>query len=150
MTQRNSPPTQHTEPSHQFPTREYLEKNFNNKPHLQKWCRELGLSKVWVPKAELVNMILQDCKPKPQASDEENLPPPLPGDPPPATGLDGNSQPAHPQHDEPEAVITPCDDLLSSDSESKLSSIILLSTLGDPEAVSASSNVSQSPPSSTK
>ena len=55
-------------PSRQL-TREELEKT--HKSELQKQCRELGLSKVWVKKDQLIEMILQNphlTKPQPPAS----------------------------------------------------------------------------------
>ena len=67
---QNSLATHQTEPSLQLPTREYLEKNFN-KPDLQKRCRELGLTKVWVTKDELITMILRQLIP--QATDNPDV-----------------------------------------------------------------------------
>ncbi|KAK3852968.1 hypothetical protein Pcinc_040466 [Petrolisthes cinctipes] len=81
--------TQGNEPSLRFPTRDYLEKTFN-KPDLQKWCRELGLTKVWVTKDELIKMILQNCQSKPRAPDEQD-PALTPGDIIPAPTSLGDS-----------------------------------------------------------
>ena len=44
------------DPPPQLPTREYLDQF--TKTDLQKRCRELGLTKVWVNKNELIDMIL--------------------------------------------------------------------------------------------
>lgn len=46
------------EPSQEFATREFLEKNFR-KPELQKRCRELGVSNIWTTKSQLIDNILQ-------------------------------------------------------------------------------------------
>ncbi len=51
----------HTELTTQFPTREYLIKNFS-KPDLQKRCRELGLTKIWVTKDQLFNMKIHNTQ----------------------------------------------------------------------------------------
>ena len=51
---RDEPPS--TEPSRQLPTRELLEKV--HKSELQKRCREMGLTKVWVNKDQLSDMTL--------------------------------------------------------------------------------------------
>ena len=45
------------ESSHFNPTREYFNVNFT-KPELQRQCRELGLSKVWVTKDKLIDMLI--------------------------------------------------------------------------------------------
>jgi len=42
----------------QNPTRSYLNENFT-KPQLQKHCRELGLTKIWVNKEQLIDMIME-------------------------------------------------------------------------------------------
>ncbi len=49
------------EPSTQFPTREYLNNNFT-KAALQKRCRELGLTKIWVTKYQLISMIIDNTQ----------------------------------------------------------------------------------------
>ncbi|KAK3883022.1 hypothetical protein Pcinc_012629 [Petrolisthes cinctipes] len=46
-----------SQPSLQYPTREFLNTNFH-KSDLQKRCRELGLTKVWVNKEQLIDMIM--------------------------------------------------------------------------------------------
>ncbi|KAK4307059.1 hypothetical protein Pmani_021151 [Petrolisthes manimaculis] len=51
----NSQPDQ--EPSIMFPTREFL--NSCNKTDLQNRCKELGITKIWVNKDQLIDMILQ-------------------------------------------------------------------------------------------
>ena len=45
-------------PSLQNPTWQYLHENFT-KIQLQKHCRELGLTKIWVLKEKLINMIME-------------------------------------------------------------------------------------------
>ena len=96
--QHNILEPQATEPSLQFPTREYLEKNVN-KPDLQKRCRELGLTKVWVTKDELINMILQKCYPDPQATNDSASDGPEVA----PTPLD-DSQSAHPPNENTETA----------------------------------------------
>ena len=49
------------EPSMEFPTKEFLDKNFR-KPDLQKRCRELGLTNIWRSKGELIDMILHHLR----------------------------------------------------------------------------------------
>ncbi|KAK3888611.1 hypothetical protein Pcinc_007337 [Petrolisthes cinctipes] len=116
MSQGNSPTpiaqTHHTplttqgiEPSLRFPTRDYLQKPFN-KPDHQKWCRELGLTKVWVTKDELIKIILQKCQSKPRAPDEEDPAPPPGGIRPAPTSL-GHSWQIPPSSGDPETVPTP-------------------------------------------
>lgn len=51
-----------SEPSLTNPTWEYLHSNFR-KIELQKHCRELGLTKIWVTKANLIDMIMEKVKP---------------------------------------------------------------------------------------
>ena len=41
------------------PTREFLHKNYK-KEDLQKHCRDLGFSRVWVKKDKLIDMILEN------------------------------------------------------------------------------------------
>ena len=103
--QQNPLAPQGTEPSLQFPTREYLEKNFH-KPDLQKRCHELGLTKIWVTKGELINMILQKCQPVPQETDEPNPAPLSSGDrgsvpPPPGNPRPDPPPPGDPRSDPP-------------------------------------------------
>lgn len=56
---------QSSEPSLQFPTREFLDKNFH-KVDLQNRCRELGLTKIWVTKDQLIEMIVKNTPPPAQ------------------------------------------------------------------------------------
>lgn len=49
------------EPSPEFPTREFLKKNFR-KAELQKRCRELGISNIWTTKNQLIDNILQHSR----------------------------------------------------------------------------------------
>ena len=46
------------EPTLQNPTWNYLHNNFK-KTELQKRCRELGLTKIWVTKEKLIDMIME-------------------------------------------------------------------------------------------
>ena len=48
-------------PSLENPTREFLFDNFTVS-ELRKYCRQLGLTKVWVNKDTLVNMILRSTR----------------------------------------------------------------------------------------
>ena len=54
----NGGPTQENAPSLENPTREYLLSHFK-KTELQKRCLELGITKVWVTKEMLVEMIME-------------------------------------------------------------------------------------------
>ena len=46
-------------PSLENPTREFLNANYK-KEDLQKHCRDLGFSRVWVNKDQLIDMILEN------------------------------------------------------------------------------------------
>ena len=73
--------------SPQFPTREYLDKIFN-KTDLQKRCRELGITKVWVNKDQLIEIIISKTQPSFQTLHEAqpviDVQQPLHNDPIPA------------------------------------------------------------------
>ena len=56
------------EPYPQPPTREFLNNNFH-KADLQKRCRELGLTKIWVNKDQLIEMIIRNTPPPSQNPD---------------------------------------------------------------------------------
>ena len=61
--------TGHEQQSQQLPTREFLDKT--HKADLQKRCKELGITKVWVNKSELIDMNLhkiQQSSQSPQTS----------------------------------------------------------------------------------
>ncbi|KAK3889701.1 hypothetical protein Pcinc_006267 [Petrolisthes cinctipes] len=59
-----------SQPSLQYPTREFLNTNFH-KSDLQKRCRELGLTKVWVNKEQLIDMIMANT---PTAEENDTRP----------------------------------------------------------------------------
>ncbi|KAK4329225.1 hypothetical protein Pmani_000452 [Petrolisthes manimaculis] len=56
----HTPPQGHptVQPSLDCPTREYLDKNFL-KSDLQKRCRELGVTSIWISKSQLIERILE-------------------------------------------------------------------------------------------
>lgn len=56
------------EPSLEFPTREFLDKNFR-KPDLQKRCLELGITNIWTRKTDLIDLILNKLPPLPSSSE---------------------------------------------------------------------------------
>ena len=56
------------EPSLEFPTREFLEKNLR-KPDLQKRCLELGITNIWTRKTDLIDMTLDKSLPLPSSSE---------------------------------------------------------------------------------
>lgn len=51
-----------TEPSHELPTRETVDKNYR-KSELQKRCREFRISNILTSKSQLIDMILQHSRP---------------------------------------------------------------------------------------
>ena len=69
---QNKSQTHRPDPTIQFPTREFLSTNFL-KSELQKRCLELGLTKVWVNKGQLVDMIMANTPTTNQNSDETPL-----------------------------------------------------------------------------
>lgn len=62
------------------PTREFLDNNYR-KPDLQKRCRELGFTNVWVSKSQLIDMILEKSLPSPNYTpgDDTDYALPTPG-----------------------------------------------------------------------
>ena len=53
----------------QNPTWDYLHRNFK-KVELQKHCRDLGLTKIWVTKEKLIDMIIEKTKPPSQDNEQ--------------------------------------------------------------------------------
>ena len=52
-----TPTTSRISPSLQNPTREFLDYNYK-KTDLQKYCRDIGISRVWTTKAQLIELIM--------------------------------------------------------------------------------------------
>lgn len=61
------------EPSLEFPTRDFLDKNLR-KPDLQKRCLELGITNIWTRKTDLIDMILNKSPPLPSSSEASEAP----------------------------------------------------------------------------
>lgn len=96
----------------QFPTREYLH-NFH-KADLQKRCRELGITKVWVNKEQLIDMILDITQPPSQTlhSAQHSTPPRTPPDSQPA---ESDAIPIFPTIDDSLTLPTHDEQQISSD-----------------------------------
>ena len=108
------------EPSPQLPTREYLDKI--HKADLQKRCRELGITKVWVNKNELIDMILNKIQQSSQTLQTSQSRPQSRSSPdrqlthPDVTPMSTVTDVPH-QLPSCEAQLTSNDDVLSPDSE---------------------------------
>ena len=67
------PENQDSTPTLQNPTHEYLSNR--KKTDLQKYCREIGIARVWTTKAELINLIMaRNSSPQSPTSPEDNVP----------------------------------------------------------------------------